>query len=145
MSKLQKEKGKQETKEQRWMGKEALEAYRKQLLREEKSPSTIKKYLCDIEKFSQYLQDNWQEAEVSKEKVMAYKEFLQMHYAIRSVNSYLVALNRFFEYLGWYDCKIKLCKLQREIFCQEEEELKKEEYLRLIYMAQTLKKSDLVW
>lgn len=142
MSKLQR---KQEQQEQRWMGREALEAYRQQLLQEEKSPSTIKKYLCDIEKFGQYLQENWQEVEVSKEKVMAYKESLQLHYAIRSVNSYLVALNRFFEYLGWYDCKIKLCKLQREIFCQEEEELKREEYIRLLDTAEALKKRDLVW
>ena len=68
--------------------------------------------------------------------VIAYKsKLLAEHYAVRSVNSMLASLNSLFTFLGWSDCKVKSMKLQRQIYCPEEKELTKAEYLRLVNTA----------
>ena len=74
--------------------------------------------------------------EITKEMVIAYKsKLLAEHYAVRSVNSILASLNSLFTFLGWSDCKVKSMKLQRQIYCPEEKELTKAEYLRLVNTA----------
>ena len=78
-----------------------LKEYREYLIAEEKSKATIEKYMGDLRKFQQYAGSQ----EVTKALVMAYKEQLvsSQRYEISSINSFLVALNRFFEFAGWYD------------------------------------------
>ena len=64
---------------------------------------------------------------------MAYKQALQdQGYAIRSINSMLAGVNSLLDYLGWTDCKVKNLRCQQQIYCAEEKELTKEEYLRLL-------------
>lgn len=41
----------------------------------------------------------------------------------------------FFSFLGRYDLRMKLLKIQREIFSKEEKELTKQEYVRLVETA----------
>lgn len=109
-----------------------LTEYLNQLGEEEKSPLTIEKYERDVRRFLNYVQGK----EITKELAIQYKNsLLEQEYAVASINSMLVALNRFFEYMGWYDKKIQLLKHQREIFCSEKKELRKEEYLRLVHTA----------
>lgn len=48
----------------------------------------------------------------------------------------LASVNSFLQFLGWEDCKVKSLKLQRKIYCPEEKELTKSEYLRLLKAAQ---------
>ena len=75
-------------------------------------------------------------AEVTKESVIAYKnKLLFENYAVRSINSMLASLNSLFSFLGWTDCKVKSIKLQRQIYCPEEKELTKAEYMRLVNTA----------
>lgn len=75
-------------------------------------------------------------AEITKEAVIAYKNKLHSeNYAVRSINSMLASLNSLFAFLGWADCKVKSIKLQRQIFCPEEKELTKAEYMRLVNTA----------
>ena len=70
---------------------------------------------------------------VTKELVMAYKQSLiDKEYAVRSINSMLASLNSLLAFLGWDDCKVKSLKIQRQIYCAEEKELTKAEYLRLL-------------
>lgn len=57
------------------------------------------------------------------------------NYAVRSINSMLASLNSLFAFLGWNDCKVKSIKLQRQIYCPEEKELTKAEYMRLVNAA----------
>ena len=57
-------------------------------------------------------------------------------YAVSSINSMLAALNSLFDYLGWVDCKVKAIKTQRQIYCPENKELCKAEYLRLVESAE---------
>lgn len=99
---------------------------------EEKSENTIGKYLRDVQAFAAYLGG----AAVTKEAVIAYKnKLLSENYAVRSVNSMLASINSLFSFLGWTDCRVKSIKLQRQIYCPEEKELTKAEYMRLVNAA----------
>ena len=99
---------------------------------EEKSENTVEKYLRDVQAFAEYLGG----AEIRKGKVIAYKSrLLAENYAVRSINSMLASLNSLFSFLGWSDCKVKSIKLQRQIYCPEEKELTKAEYMRLVNAA----------
>ena len=111
---------------------EAIYHFKKYLREEEKSKNTIEKYLRDVRAFAAYLGG----AAVTKETVIAYKnKLLSENYAVRSVNSMLASLNSLFALLGWTDCKVKSIKLQRQIYCPEEKELTKAEYMRLVNTA----------
>lgn len=102
------------------------------LKNEEKSKNTTEKYLRDVRMFAAHFRGT----EITKEMVIAYKsKLLAEHYAVRSVNSILASLNSLFTFLGWSDCKVKSMKLQRQIYCPEEKELTKAEYLRLVNTA----------
>ena len=99
---------------------------------EEKSQNTVEKYLRDVRAFATYLNG----VEVTKEAVISYKtELLSESYATRSVNSMIASLNSLFSFLGWTDCRVKSIKLQQQIYCPEEKELTKAEYMRLVNTA----------
>lgn len=102
------------------------------LTSEEKSPLTIEKYIRDMKSFQAYLNGR----SVTKEIAIEYKQqLLSENYAIRSINSMLASLNSMFAFLGWYDCKVKAMKVQQQIFCPEEKELTRSEYMRLVNTA----------
>lgn len=107
--------------------------YQDFLQAEEKSRATIKKYMCDLQKFLRFMEKR----EVSKKLTMDFKEQLlqEGRYKTSSINSYLVALNRFLEYQGWYDAKVKTIKIQQEIFSPEQKYLTEDEYKKLINTA----------
>lgn len=111
--------------------------YKNHLIDEEKSLATITKYIRDIEKFYQYADKK----EVTKELVKLYKEELMKSYKPTSINSMLAALNQFFEYNGWLECKIKELKIQKRVFLEESKELSKDEYKRLVNAARKQKTS----
>lgn len=118
--------------EDKIVSQEIIVQYKDFLISEEKSNNTIKKYIHDILAFTAYVQDRV----VTKTVVMAYKNSLiEEGYAARSINSMLASLNSLFSFLGWYDCKVKNIKIQREAFCPEEKELTRQEYIRLVNTA----------
>lgn len=99
---------------------------------EEKSENTIEKYLRDIQTFARYASGT----AVTKETVITYKnKLLSKNYAARSINSMLASLNSLFSFLDWRDCKVKSIKLQRQVYCSEDKELTKTEYMRLVNTA----------
>ena len=107
-------------------------AFATHLKSEEKSKNTIEKYIRDVSAFAAYMG----EAEITKEAVITYKnKLISDNYAVRSINSMLASLNGLFSFLGWADLKVKSIKLQRQIFCPEEKELTKAEYMRLVNTA----------
>lgn len=109
-----------------------IHEFKMYLQREEKSENTIEKYMRDIRGFMEFIYDE----EITKEIVIDYKNKLKSeNYAVRSINSMLASLNSLFSFLGWSDCKAKSIKLQRQIYCPEEKELTKVEYIRLINTA----------
>ena len=110
-----------------------LKEYSEYLYKEEKTKSTIDKYIRDLRKLMDYAG----EQELTKEVVIAYKTYLQeeKHFKISSMNSYLVAANRFFEYKGWHELRVKTYKVQRETYVSEKKELTKQEYDKLLKAA----------
>lgn len=116
----------------RFLTDQVLTEFSAHLKNEEKSKNTTEKYLRDVRMFAAHFRGT----EITKEMVIAYKsKLLAEHYAVRSVNSMLASLNSLFTFLGWSDCKVKSMKLQRQIYCPEEKELTKAEYLRLVNTA----------
>ena len=113
--------------------KEKIDEFKNYLRLEEKSENTIEKYLRDINAFWKYVC----EQTVTKELAIKYKEhLLSDEYAVRSVNSMIASLNSFFTFAGCEHLKIKTIKEQRQIFCSEDKELTKEEYTRLLNVAE---------
>ncbi|MDO5549210.1 MAG: tyrosine-type recombinase/integrase [Eubacteriales bacterium] len=102
------------------------------LQEEEKSQTTINKYVRDVKAFINYIGEN---EGVTKSQVIRYKQYLIQKYAAVSVNSMLAALNRFFKMNGWYNCIVRSIKIQNEAFRSQERELSREEYVRLLNTA----------
>lgn len=99
---------------------------------EEKSENTVEKYIRDVSAFFTFCGQK----EITKETVIAYKnKLIAENYAVRSINSMLASLNSLFAFLSWMDLKVKSIKLQRQIYCPEEKELTKAEYIRLVNTA----------
>lgn len=112
--------------------KESIDAFRTYLIREEKSPATVQKYLRDVWVFQSFAGKR----AVTKELVMAWKESLVgACYAPRSVNSMLASLNGLLDFMGWEECRVKNLKVQQQSYSPEEKELTKEEYRRLLDAA----------
>ena len=109
-----------------------IAAFTAYLKSEEKSENTIEKYIRDVRAFTTYMGN----AEITKEAVIAYKnKLLSEGYAVRSINSMVASINSLFVFLGWEDLKVKSFKLQQKIYCPEEKELTKAEYMRLVNTA----------
>lgn len=105
--------------------------FRNYLILEERSAATIEKYTRDAKTFARFAEKR----EVTKQLVIAYKKHLQETYAVRSVNSMLASINTLFTFLHWGDLRVKSLKLQQQIFCPEEKELSRAEYVRLCAAA----------
>ena len=107
------------------------------LKEKECSGLTIEKYNRDLSAFCIFSGSD----EVTKERVIAYKQYLiDKGLAERSINSMIAAINRFFNFAGWYDCRVKALKLAPEIYRAEEKELTEKEYKRLVKTALKLGK-----
>ena len=118
----------------------SLISYREHLILDEKSKSTISKYLHDVLLFVEYLDGR----EIDKEETIGYKNYLiNKEYTVRSINSMLASLNNYLEFIGMSSCKVKSIKTQRQLFCPEERELTYGEYERLVIAAQRQKNERL--
>ena len=117
----------------RMITEEKILQYQEYLYEEEKTTATIKKYICDLKKLMDYLSGR----EITKMLMIEYKEALRKEkgYRLTSINSFLVAANRFFEYMGWYDLRVKTYRIQKEIFVPENRDLSKAEYKKLVQAA----------
>lgn len=111
---------------------ELIFEFQSYLIQEEKSKSTLEKYLRDITAFMFWLGTRT----VEKNVVLEYKSMLIGKYAPASVNSILSSLNSFFAFHQWFDCQVKTMKVHRPIFSSSEKELTKSEYERLLKAAQ---------
>ena len=109
-----------------------LEQFKEHLMLEEKSNATVEKYIRDAVKFSTFAGGSG----ISKETVITYKNRLKDDgYSVRSINSMLASINSLFSFLEWHDLKVKAIKVQQQLFCPEEKELSKSEFVRLVDAA----------
>ena len=111
---------------------EEISAFRLYLENEEKSKATVEKYLRDVRSFVDFVKDK----NLTKEQTLSFKNILVERYAPASVNSMLVAVNAFLDFIGMSECKVKQLKIQRQLFANEEKELSREEFRRLVSAAE---------
>lgn len=110
-----------------------LSDFARQLQDDERSPATIENYLRHIRAFAAWAGGQ----AVTKDLATQWKEHLISQYRPGTVNTMLVSLNRFFAFLGWYDCQVKTLRIQRRLFREDCKELTREEYQRLMAAAQS--------
>ena len=118
---------------------ETIKSFNDYLINEEKAAATINKYLHDISEFQIWLGDQ----ELCKTTVLEYKSYLCDQYAPSSVNAALSSLNSFFNFMEWYDLRVKNLKIQKQIFASTDKELTKAEYERLLIAAKQKKNERL--
>lgn len=76
---------------------------------------------------------------MTREKAVEWKEHLvSCRYAPATINGMLSALNSFFSYFGWQECRVKALRVQRRAFRDPSRELTREEYEHLIETARLL-------
>jgi site-specific recombinase XerD len=108
-----------------------MQEFESYLRNEERSAATIEKYMRDVRLFASFVCDE----EIDKRKVLAYKGKIGEKYAVASANSMIAAMNCFLRFCGWHDLCVKQFKIQREVYCSEEKELTRAEYIRLLEAA----------
>ena len=103
--------------------------YKHFLICEEKSVNTIKKYIRDVNRFLDFVGNR----ELSKEVTIEYKNHLiSKEYEFSSINSMLASINTYFRFVERRDCIVKSICVQRKPYCNEEKELTRQDYVRLI-------------
>ena len=117
-----------------------LSDFARQLQEDERSPGTIENYLRHIRAFAAWAGGQ----AVTKDLATQWKEHLISQYRPGTVNTMLVSLNRFFAFLGWYDCQVKTLRIQRRLFREDSKELTRAEYERLVSAAQASGRERLV-
>ena len=118
---------------------ENFTAFRNWLLNEEREIGTVQKYLHDLTAFSAWLNGR----EFIKENVSEWKEYLiENGYSHVTINSMLAAVNTYCRFAGL--CfKVKFLRIQRKLFQEENRNLRKDEYERLIAAAESSGKNRL--
>ncbi|MBR4439668.1 MAG: tyrosine-type recombinase/integrase [Clostridia bacterium] len=111
---------------------ELLNKFASELENQEKSAATREKYMRDARRFAQWTG----ESDVDKALMLEYKAELGCEYSPRSANSMLASLNSLFRFAGRDDLRVKQFRLQREAYCSENSELTREEYARLVAVAE---------
>ena len=108
-----------------------IEAYVCALREAERSGATIEKYARELRRFGVWLGGR----AVTKETVIEYKVELSQRYAPASVNCMLAALNGYFTYCGWGECRVKPLRIQRALYRDAGREMSRAEYARLVAAA----------
>ena len=106
--------------------------YETYLREQERAKNTVQKYVRDLHAFMAFLDGQ----PATKGAVIAWKEHLADTYAPATVNSMLAAVNGFFHFMDWPKLSVKPLKVQRPLFCDENREMTRAEYIRLVDAAQ---------
>lgn len=122
---------------ERILSEEKIAQYLEYLRTEERAVQTIQKYAHDLRVLRAFVKNEG----LTKELLIQWKSHLMESYASTSVNTMLAATNGFLEFMEWHDLKVKNIKCQRQIFYDEERELTREEYVKLLKAAQKLGKT----
>ena len=101
------------------------------LREQEKAENTVKKYVHDLHSLMSFLQGQ----AITKGAVIAWKEHLADTYTPATVNSMLAAANSFFRFMDWPKLSVRPLKVQRPLFCDENREMTRAEYARLVDTA----------
>lgn len=110
-----------------------VKAYLKALGNEERAAASIEKYRRALLSFAAFLSG----AAVTPEMIRLWKDDLrEKNYAPSTINACLAALNGFFRFCSWTDCRARFLKIQRRLFRDSKQELTRAEYERLVAAAE---------
>lgn len=111
---------------------QTLSDFRSFLIREEHALATIEKYVRDVKLFLEWNQ----ESVITKERVIGWKNTLiDSKYSVTSINSMLASLHCYFRYIQIDGCNVKYLRIQRKVFRDENRDLNKQDYQKLIDTA----------
>lgn len=100
------------------------------LLIREMSPRTAEKYSRDLGKLLDYTEGG----AISRDVLIGFKEKLAESYKPASVNSMIAAVNSYLDHNGWSGLKLRTLRIQRNY--DDDRELSREEYFRLVQTAE---------
>ena len=114
---------------------EQITDFAKHLRQAERSSGTIENYLRHVRAFAAWLGGG----PVTKEAAADWKAHLISEgYCPSTINAMLGGLNRFLTFAGWQECQVKALRLQRQLFRDDNRELTRAEYDRLIAAAHAM-------
>lgn len=111
------------------------------LFENEKSPATIQKYVSEVRCLEKALNGE----EITKESLISYRDMLKNLYQARTVNGKLSAINAYLAFLGLERYTVRLLKIQRQTFIDDERELTERDYRRLLDAARRRKNPRLYY
>ena len=109
----------------------AICRFGRELFEQERAKKTIERYQHQLRTFAQWTEGRT----VTKELTVRYKQWLMERYSPASVNVTLAALNGFFKFMGWQECRVRPVRVQRRHYAEPSRELSREEYYRLLKIA----------
>lgn len=109
----------------------AICRFGRELFEQERAKKTIERYQHQLRAFAQWTEGRT----VTKELTVHYKQWLMERYSPASVNVTLAALNGFFKFMGWQECRVRPVRVQRRHYAEPSRELSREEYYRLLKIA----------
>lgn len=118
---------------------QVLDEFILELKYQEKAERTLTKYKADIQKFLDSIKhDN----EITKADVLLFKKMIsEGKYMPRSINSYIVAVNKFLKWCGNEDMKVKKLKMQMKNSIDNIISIS--DYKRLLRFAKKLSHDDI--
>lgn len=117
--------------EEPYLDADSIRAYLQYLKEQERSQATLQKYAHDLEQLRQYVQGQ----PLTKALLIEWKHQLLERYTPSSTNTKLAVMNGYLQFMGWHMLVVKQIKIQKSLFLQEEKELTREEYVRLVHAA----------
>ena len=120
------------------MADKQLEAYRKELVRRERSQATIVNYIRHCGEFLQFCQDSQDGLETApnQEMLLNWKRtLLTAGLCPATINAKLAAVNGFLRFLGRPELCVRQVRRQRRVFRDKDRDLSRGEYLRLVQVA----------
>ena len=108
-----------------------IERYLTHLRERERSAATVQKYAHDLFALSAALHG----APLTKAALIGWKEQLVERYAPATVNSMLTAVSGYLRFYGWGELAVQPLKIQKALFLDENKELTRAEYARLVRAA----------
>ena len=112
---------------------ESIQEFENHLYLEEKSNATIRKYSKAVSKLHEYLTKR--DLELTKGAILEYRDNLKKYLKVQTINGILSAINSYLNYQGQQEYKVKLLKIQQQVFRDESKELTETEYRRLLMTA----------
>ena len=116
-----------------------IQQFQEYLIEQEKAAATVKKYVCELISLQEYLAGR----PLSKTILVEYRSNLQEKHKAVTVNGKLSAINSYLRFMKLDACMVKLLRIQRNVFLNEEKELTEGEYRRLLDAARVKKKERL--